>query len=114
MVAAETTPTTGTAEREAAVAMVGELAVGRRTTLGADRAYDAADFTAEMRRLGVTPHVSQNTNGRRSPIYDRTTRHPGYAISVRVRKISGMVRRSSSGSILNAISWSALKILPPP
>jgi hypothetical protein len=67
-----------------------------------------------MRRLGVTPHVSQNTNGRRSPIYDRTTRHPGYAISVRVRKISGMVRRSSSGSILNAISWSALKILPPP
>jgi hypothetical protein len=83
--------------------MVGELAVGRRTTLGADKAYDAANFVAEMRRLGVTPHVSQNTNGRRSPIYDRTTRHPGYAISVRVRKISGMVRQSSSGSIPNAI-----------
>ena len=34
----------------------------------------------------ATPHVSQNTNGRRSAIDRRTTRHPGYATSVRVRK----------------------------
>ena len=36
--------------------------------------------------LGATPHVSQNTNGRRSAIDGRTTRHPGYAISQRKRK----------------------------
>ena len=86
VVAAQMTPATGTAEREAAVAMVEDLANGQRITLGADKAYDTADFVAEMRRLGVTPHVSQNTNGRRSAIDRRTTRHPGYAISVRVRK----------------------------
>jgi len=86
VVAAEMTPATGTAEREAAVAMVEELAAGQHMTVGADKAYDTADFVAEMRRLGVTPHVSQHTNGRRSAIDGRTTRHPGYAISVRVRK----------------------------
>jgi transposase len=86
VVAAEMTPATGTAEREAAVAVLEDLADGQRITLGADKAYDTADFVAEMRRLGVTPHVSQNTNGRRSAIDRRTTRHPGYAISVRVRK----------------------------
>jgi hypothetical protein len=86
VVAAEMTAATGTAEREAAVAMVEELADGGRITLGGDKAYNTADFVAEMRRLGVTPHVSQNTNGRRSAIDRRTTRHPGYAISVRVRK----------------------------
>ena len=86
VVAAAMTAATGTAEREAAVAMVEELADGGRMTLGADKAYDTADFVAEMRRLGVTPHVSQNTNGRRSAIDGRTTRHLGYASSVRVRK----------------------------
>ena len=80
------TPATGTAEREAAVAMVEELADGKRITLAADKAYDTADFVAEMRRLGVTPHVSQNDKGRRSAIDGRTTRHPGYAVSLRVRK----------------------------
>lgn len=40
----------------------------------------------EMRRLAVTPHVAQHTNGRRSAIDSRTTRHAGYAISLRIRK----------------------------
>ena len=39
-----------------------------------------------MRERGVTPHVAQNTNRRRSAIDGRTTRHPGYAISQRIRK----------------------------
>ncbi len=39
-----------------------------------------------MRRLGVTPHVAQHTNGRRSAIDARTTRHTGYAVSLRIRK----------------------------
>lgn len=60
VVAARTTPATGTAEREAAEAMIGDLDSGHRATVGADKAYDTADFVAEMRRLGVTPHVTQN------------------------------------------------------
>ena len=86
VVEAELTLATGTAEREAACAMVDELEDEHRITVGADKAYDSRDFVADMRRLGVTPHVSQNTNGRRSAIDGRTTRHPGYAISQRKRK----------------------------
>src|SRR5206468_2054838 len=66
--------------------VVGDLPAGGRITLGGDKAYDTQDFVAEMRRLGVTPHVSQNTKGRRSAIDGRTTRHAGYVASVRVRK----------------------------
>jgi Transposase DDE domain len=40
---------------------------------------------ADLRTLKVTPHVAQNTSGRRSAIDGRTTRHPGYAISQRLR-----------------------------
>ena len=39
-----------------------------------------------MRDKAVIPHVAQNTSGRRSAIDERTTRHPGYAISQRIRK----------------------------
>ena len=39
-----------------------------------------------MRKRGVTPRVAQNTSGRRSAIDGRTTRHPGYKISQRLRK----------------------------
>ena len=38
-----------------------------------------------MRELGVTPHVAQKRRG--SAIDGRTTRHPGYAISQRKRKL---------------------------
>ena len=86
VVATSTTPATGTAEREAAVAMVAALPDGGRITLGADKAYDTAEFVTEMRRLGVTPHVAQNDKHRRSAIDGRTTRHAGYAISQRLRK----------------------------
>ena len=80
------TPASGTAERQAANAMIEATAGSQRVTLGADKAYDTADFVAEMRRLGVTPHVAQNTKGRRSAIDRRTTRHAGYAVSQRARK----------------------------
>ena len=86
VVAAEMTQATGRAEREAASAMMAERDGDQRVTLGADKAYDTADFVAEMRRLGVTPHVTQSTRGRRSAIDGHTTRHPGYAASLRVRK----------------------------
>jgi transposase len=80
------TPATGTAERDTALAMLGRQGGRHRATLGADKAYDAAGFVADLRALNVTPHVTQNTSGRRSAIDARTTRHPGYAASLRVRK----------------------------
>lgn len=56
-----------------------------RRTLAADKAYDTADFVAACRALGVTPHVAQNTSGRRSAIDGRTTRHAGYGLSLKIR-----------------------------
>jgi hypothetical protein len=80
------TAATGTAEREAAVAMVEAIPGRHRITVGADTADDTRDFVAQMRTLGAAPHVAQNTSTRRSAIDARTTRHPGYAISQRIRK----------------------------
>ena len=58
----------------------------RRITVGGDKGYDAASFVADMRALNVTPHIAQNTSGRRSALDARTTRHPGYEASQRMRK----------------------------
>jgi len=58
----------------------------QKVTLGGDKGFDTQDFVAELREINVTPHVAQNTNGRRSAIDGRTTRHAGYAISLRIRK----------------------------
>ena len=80
------THATGTAEREAAADMLGDLPAHGRITVGGDKLFDTHDFVAAMRRLGVTPHVTQHTNGRRSAIDRRTTRHAGYKISQRIRK----------------------------
>ena len=75
---------TGTAEREAALSMVRESVPGTgRATVGADAGYDTRDFVAEMRENGVTLHAARRKNG---AIDERTTRHPGYEISQRVRK----------------------------
>jgi hypothetical protein len=76
----------GHAERVAALALIEPHAERPRAiTLGADKAFDAQDFVNELRTMKVTPHVAQNTT-RRSGIDRRTTRHPGYAASQRVRK----------------------------
>src|SRR5215831_7130012 len=53
---------------------------------GDDKGYDVGDFVMELREKAVTPHVAQSTNGRRSAIDGRTTRHSGYAVSQRIRK----------------------------
>jgi IS5 family transposase len=80
-----TTHATGRAEREAAESMIAAKP-RRRCSLGADKAYDTAEHVTRLRGLGVTQHVAQNNVGRRSAIDARTTRHPGYAISQRLRK----------------------------
>lgn len=80
---------TGTAERDAAKAMIESHLPGsqRRVTVGADKGYDTAGFVAELRAMCVTPHVAQSTKGRRSAIDARTTRHAGYAQSQKKRKL---------------------------
>jgi transposase len=83
----ELTVADGYAERSAALTMLKRLPKrGRRRTVAADKAYDTKDFVADTRAAGFTPHVAQNTKGRRSAIDGRTTRHPGHMISQRIRK----------------------------
>ena len=87
VVEAELRPVSGTVEREAAAAMIVRHSPGaQRITIGGDKGFDTADFVADMRALKVTPHVAQNTTGRRSAIDGRTTCHPGYEISQQKRK----------------------------
>ncbi len=86
VVDAELTQATGTAEREAALKMLAQIPGSGRVTVGADKGYDTRDFVAQARDLVVTPHVAQNISGRKSAINGRTTRHPGYTISQRIRK----------------------------
>ena len=87
IVNAELLEANGRAERDAALLMLEQVPGTKRVTAGADKGYDTAEFVAECRHLGVTPHVARNT-GRRggSAIDARTVRHPGYAVSQRKRK----------------------------
>src|SRR6267142_5988594 len=82
----ELTPATGFAERAAAWTMLARIRGTRRVTVGADKAYDTAEFVAGLRRLQVTPHVAQNTSNRSSALDERTTRHAGYRVSQQKRK----------------------------
>src|SRR5687767_3398989 len=83
------TAASGTAERDAAIAMLGELPLTtRRLTVAGDKAYDTRAWVAAVRRMRITPHVAQNEfvyGG--SAIDARTTRHPGYQLSHRKRKL---------------------------
>jgi IS5 family transposase len=77
------THATGTAEREAALRLLGAVAHGG--TVGGDKGFDVPSFVAGVRALGVTPHVAQKIKG--TAIDARTTRHAGYAISQCKRKL---------------------------
>jgi len=71
-------------ERDAALLMLFEKQQGRsrRITVGADKAYDTKDFVRTVRELNVTPHVTKNDHGRSSNLDRRTTRQPGFAVSL--------------------------------
>ena len=73
----------GHAEPQAAVAMVEEIPGQHRVTLGADKGYDSKGLVQELRDHRVTPHIACKQT---SIIDERTTRHPGYAISQQKRK----------------------------
>lgn len=87
VVGAVVTHAGGSGEREAALAMIGTVTGSRRKTLAADKAYDSAGFVESCRLANITPHVAMNV-GRSggSAIDARTSRHPGYRVSQRIRK----------------------------
>lgn len=79
----------GYAERRTAIAMLKDNVVKtRRTTVGGDAGFDTADFVRDCREINVTPHIAQTRDTRRrSAVDDRTTRHAGYLVSQRKRKL---------------------------
>jgi len=78
----------GVAERDAAAQMLADVASKtKRKTVAADKAYDTKGFVQACREMNVTPHVAQNINRLGGSAIDaRTTRHEGYAMSMRARK----------------------------
>src|SRR3954451_19812855 len=82
----KTTLATGTAEREAAVAMIAAIPGQHRITVGCDKAYDTPDFVATDHGLRISTDVTQNNKARRTAIDARTTRPWGYQVSLLVRK----------------------------
>ena len=77
------TAATGTAERDAAL-LLATASVPPGGTLGADKNFDAKALVRDLRAIDITPHVAQK---KYSAIDARTTRHPGYAVSQRKRKL---------------------------
>jgi transposase len=76
------TAATGTAEHEAAIVLL--TAEDGAKTVGGDKNFDVAGFVAAVRERDVTPHVAQKNH---SAIDARTTRHAGYDVSQRKRKL---------------------------
>lgn len=87
-VGARVTLATPQGEWEAALEMLSAITGGtQRVTLAADKAYDEAKFLEKLRALRATPHVQKYEHAhRRSNLDGRTTRHPGYEISLKKRK----------------------------
>ena len=82
------TEASGTGERDAAITMLGDLPLTRRRiTVAADKLYDRRAWVGAVRRMRITPHVAQYAGSGGSAIDGRTTRHPGYALSQRKRKL---------------------------
>ncbi len=91
----------GTAERRTAIEMLDQSLPGTsRITLGADKAYDTADFVSTCRVLKVTPHVAANDRRPGGSALDRRTlRHSGYVISQQKRKARQSVRAAHPGQV---------------
>jgi transposase len=78
----------GTAERDAGLEMIDRVEGDHRIPVAADKAYDTKDFVQQARTKGATPHVAQNTNRPGGSAIDaHTTRHSGYQVSQRKRKL---------------------------
>ena len=80
----ETTHATGTAKREDSKVMVTRTVIKAGATLGADKGSDLPEFVDTMRKQGVTPQAARKKQG--STIDRCTSRHAGYAVSLKIRK----------------------------
>ena len=135
-VACMVTQASGTAERDAALAMLKakRKQARHRISAGADKAYDTKDHVAALRKAGITPHVAQNESvtmtgkKRTSAIDGRTTRHVGYALSQTRRKViecifgwgkqhgtmrktkHRSVERVAGGFLVNLIAYNLIRI----
>lgn len=78
------TQATGTAERETALELLGDIPRRKRITVSADKGYDVRAFVEALREDDATPHVAQKV--RYSTIDGRTTHHETYRVSQRTRK----------------------------
>ena len=77
----------GTAERDAAMAMLQQVPGTGRATVGGDKGFDTAEFVRECRNMCLTPHVAQNLARRGGGALDgRTTQSAGYRISQKKRE----------------------------
>ena len=73
---------TGSAECLAGEVMLMRREDGERAvTVGADKAYDTADFVDTCAAFRVEPHVARNTSGRRSNIADAVAQSAPYRAS---------------------------------
>lgn len=84
---AEVSQARGNAERDEGLVLLEREAKrnpGRQKTVGADKGYDKSEFVKASRRAGFTPHFAR---WKHTTIDRRTTRHKGYEISQRRRKI---------------------------
>ena len=82
----QVTQAVGTGERDSANEMAADRPGAHQKPLGADNGCDTKSFVAEIRRIGVTPYVAQNTARLGGSATDgRTSRHEGYAKSINAR-----------------------------
>jgi IS5 family transposase len=86
IVAAELTKATGRAEVEAGIQMVSRMPGTKQVTVAGDKGYDTHEFVETLRAMQATPHVARKQ--KYSAIDGRTTRHDGYAMSQRRRKLT--------------------------
>lgn len=90
--------------------MVERIPGWRRITLGADKGYDRRELVQEMREHRVTPHLAFKPT---RIIDQRTTRHPGYAISQRkrVEEIFGWLKTVAGLRKTRHLGWTFTFVL---
>lgn len=77
------------AEREAALVLLDQVAVGKRRTLGADKQYQEPRFVSALRERGIVPHVAEYERGnlQRNSLRTEERNSPGFLNSQRKRKL---------------------------
>ena len=105
-VATRLTQANGMAEREAALGMIDDVALGAGASFGTDKAYNAWRFTQALKDRHLVPHVALRSEFGWGGV--KIVPPPGYEASQRCRKriedifgwvktVGGLAKRSSVG-----------------